>query len=121
MSKKTPTDETLTDWSKPTPVTKVDLAFPAKGTELTPKREDVPKDYDRKDECERIVSSWFSKGLPPEVEFYMVEGIDGETAVNHLQVVLGTYGTRHQDKIAGAAWLLSLWTTDVKNWEHTNG
>ncbi|MGN7187003.1 hypothetical protein [Microbacterium enclense] len=102
----------MSDWSRPAEVTDVDIAFPARGPELTPAYETVSEEFkSQRNVWVRVAERWFFHGDPfDRFDIYgPVEGVDGDLAVRHLQVVLGTYGTKHQHKIAGAAFLLSLW------------
>lgn len=52
------------------------------------------------------------------MHFLPAEGVDGETAWRHLRVVLGCYGLSHEEKVRGAAWLMSLWFTAAIWGEH---
>lgn len=104
-------------WSVPSPVSDIDIAFAARGPELTPDYEDVPDEFKRSGSVwVRFIDHWFFRGNPTEA--FEVgrprDGVDAELAFRHLKVVLGTFGTKHEHKTAGAAWLLSLWFEDVK-------
>ena len=103
-------DPETIDWTAtpllPVVVDDLDLAFPARGVELTPPAEVVPDGVP--ESWERFVSDVFM-GLARDLQMVPADGIDPGAAWKHLDVVLGCFGTKHQDKIAGAAWLASLW------------
>lgn len=102
----------MTDWNKPHDVTDIDIAFAARGPELTPDYAEVPDRFKNGATAEeQFVNHWFFRGNPFEAFnlYGPVEGVDGDKAIRHLKVVLGTFGTKHEHKIAGAAYLVSLW------------
>lgn len=43
----------------------------------------------------------------------MVEGVDGNDAYRQLGAIMGSYQPQHVHKIAGVAYLASLWFTKV--------
>lgn len=100
------------------------LAFPASviGT-LLPRWADIPEEFHK----ETVVSApwyrfqqvWFAYGLDEDSGFVGVdlkEGIDGNMAFRHLATIQGSYEPKHEHKIAGVAWLASLWFNEVV-WE----
>lgn len=104
------------DWTKPTPVTDLDLAFPANALELMPPMEeceaaleDMP---DHGGKWLGLQTHWFRQGLPETVEFLLKPGVDGEEAIRHLRVVQESYAAKHQHKQAAFAYLASLWFDD---------
>lgn len=107
----------------PQSITEPERAFGGR-PDLLPAWNAIPEDWrsDRSDDprarrYRRLVSQWFFRGLPAEIEFYMVEGIDGETAFRHLSAIMGSFAPKHEHKEAAVAYLLNLWTTDVTGWE----
>lgn len=131
----------LTTPYAPVPVDKVRIAFPAAViADLMPAEDEIPEEFWRDASGEwveapkgwsgrvvdgqcwmthgwvAIANSWFSSGLPATVEFHMQDGIDGQTAFNHLRCILGSFEPGHQHKIAAVAFLLSQWCTSVENW-----
>lgn len=105
------------DWRVPSKVTDVDIAFPARGDELTPPYESIPKEFKRHSNAwVQFVDHWFSLGNPFSAfnVYGPVEGVNGDEAIRHLKVVLGTFATKHEHKIAGAAYLMSLWFEAVE-------
>ncbi len=90
------------------------LAFPADVSHLLPPIEDVPEEfhyYERRSEGRSrwvaIASQWFGPGL--QGGLVPKEGIDAQTAGRHVQACLGSFQPKHEHKIAGCAYLLSLW------------
>lgn len=109
--------KTSNTWAQPTEVSDIDIAFAARGPQLTPAYEDVPDDFKHGHSPEEaFISHWFANGDPfSAFDVYgPVDGVDGRKAVRHLQVVLGTFGTKHEHKISGAAYLMSLWFERVE-------
>lgn len=101
-----------------TTIRDVDLAFPARGNdpELLPAMNLIPEEFKRNrasdEDAHKWVefqSKWFSEGLPSTLQLYPSEGINPQHAFNHLRVLQGCYGSRHEHKSASVAWLASLW------------
>lgn len=110
----------------PVPVDKVRIAFPAGVVaDLMPAEDEIPPEFWNRNAWTgepatawvSIADSWFHSGLPATVEFHMKDGIDGQTAFDHLRCVMGSFEPKHQHKIAAAAFLLSTWCHKVENWE----
>lgn len=102
----------------PVPVSKLEIAFPATVLHLMPDVDAIPEEFWRSsNEWARIASSWFSAGLPANVEFHMADGVGGQQMFEHLSCILGSYQPKHQHKIASVAFLLSKWCTKIENWE----
>jgi len=104
-------------WAQPAEVSDIDIAFAARGPELTPDYADVPDEFKKHhgNAWVDFISHWFFNGDPFK-SFDVIgpkEGIDGERAIRHIKVVLSTFGTKHEHKEAGAAWLTSLWFESV--------
>lgn len=109
------TTETVTDWSKPQPVSRIDAAFGGDMRRLLPKEDDIPKDFRRHEgtKWNKIQARWFFFGLPKETKFVPKEGIETAVALNHLGTIQRSFEPRHQHKEAAVAWLMSLWFEDV--------
>lgn len=109
-------------WDEPWPVSEADLAFPARGVDLTPAREVFDAEDPPIDEnwC-RLAEGLFVGSGWENLMMSTKDGVDPEAAMLHLRVVLGCYGTRHQDKIEGCGWLLyrwfdaAIWGVDLHN------
>ena len=106
-------DTDLSQWDTPAETTDLDVAFPARGDQLTPDFHSLPeefRDWQTNPWC-RIASALFYEGDPgPEgTSLALKAGIDPHQANRHLRCVLGTFSTKHEHKIAGAGYLLSRW------------
>lgn len=106
-------------WDMPIEITDLVLAFPADVTDLLPTYGEVPEEFKiSTNPWVRIVSSWFAFGLPADVEFHCKPGVDGETAFRQLSAVLRSFQPKHEHKIDGAAYLMSLFFEKVVGWQH---
>lgn len=96
------------DWSKPLEIDDVNLVFPANviGTWL-PAWEEIPEEFQRERNswCKFAQKLFFLGGSWADPK----EGIDPELAVRHLSAVLSSFEPKHEHKIAGAGWLMSMW------------
>ncbi len=95
------------DYSKPTPVNDVELAFPAVviGRYL-PREDEIPSDI-KSSPWFALANRWFYHGI--DGSFVVKEGVDGAVAARHLKACLGSYQPGHEHKMAGVAYLMSLW------------
>lgn len=112
----------------PAVVTDADIAFPARGVELTPDFDELPDDYRDLNmrgnhpevfihfELANALHAFYAVHLPlPEdLVFEFNEGVTADAVQRHVRVVVGTFGTKHEHKICGLAWLLSLWMKDIR-------
>jgi hypothetical protein len=102
---------------KPAEVTEVDLAFPARGVELSPAMEDLPEPFNDENVVHPAMGLVrrlnFGPEIPGNVEFHGVKGISPEMAFRHLMVVRGCFGLKHEHKEAVMAFLISRWFTKV--------
>lgn len=90
-------------------VTDVEVAF---GTvKLLPEREDIPQ-YDHRDFYERFVSAMFYGGTHPAGTLVMREGFEGRSQQMGKAVAahLKSFEPKHERKIEGVAYMLSLAT-----------
>jgi hypothetical protein len=107
----------VTDWTKPVPVSDIELAFPAHALDFMPPRDECEAGLDalsreRKEKWLRFQGDWFYKGLSKEAQFSMKDGIDGNLAFRHLKVIQGSFAPKHEHKMAAVAYLASLWFND---------
>jgi hypothetical protein len=109
----------VVDWSKPQAVSVLEVAFPARviGTLLPPMSE-IPSEFKNyyNDWCGVVSKLFFEGGELPKVK----DGIDAAAANGHLQAVLGSFEPQHQHKTYGAAYLISLWYQEPKEWATKN-
>jgi hypothetical protein len=75
-----------------------------------PRYEDVPAEFKRAgNQWEKEASSWFFAGVPADTPIEAADGIDLNIALRHLGCVLASFEPKHEHKMAGAAYLMSLW------------
>lgn len=108
----------LTKWDQPTPVDRVTLAFPADVEHLMPDRdtcEDALEELPREERKGWIdfQRKWFFDGLPADTKVDLKEGVDGQTAFEHLAAIQGSFQPKHEHKEAGVAFLASRWFNSV--------
>lgn len=108
------------DWSKPVGVSDIEMAFPTNLDALLPSWEELPEDFRRNWHsgnkwCD-AASTWFYHGVSPDSEFEPREGVDPKAAFRHLGVCLGSWEPKHEHKIAGVGYLMSLFfkSVDIK-------
>lgn len=116
------------DFSKPQPIDAVTRAFPARivGT-LLPLWEDLPEDLrsnwhrqggtGRWAKWLKLMNDWFYSGLKSTDGLKAKEGIDLNTALQHIHTCLGSFEPKHEHKTAGVAYLMSLWLDESSTWE----
>lgn len=98
---------------KPIEVTALDMTFPGDVSHLLPRWTEIPADfraYPAKSPFVEYVEGWFYKGADP-TRLKTKEGIDRQAAFRHCRAIMGSYQPKHEHKIAGVAYLLSLWFT----------
>jgi hypothetical protein len=95
-------------FEKPQPVDDATLAFPAMVAHLLPTWEEIPDEFKGQNEWTRLVDKWFGNG-GQTLAAKTRDDITARDAIRHLQACLGSYGLKHEHKIAGVAYLMSLW------------
>ena len=99
----------------PKEVSDVEIAFSSNIDKLLPAHNEIPEEFnDWDNKWSKIASGWFYNGLDGDTEFIAKKGIDAKTAFRHVKVILGSYEPKHEHKMAGAAYLLSLWFKEIK-------
>lgn len=94
----------------PIEVSDIEIAFPAHGLRLMPKREDMPETNERWNALAHALFSGTADELQLLPSIFMVENnFEPETAWRHLRCVLGSYEPKHEHKMEAVAFLLSLW------------
>lgn len=90
-------------------VTTVELAFPANVIQHMPKWEDIPDEFQKGDTRENeFITQWFFRGIK---KFKLIprEGVDGNKALNHIQMILASFEPKHEHKEAACAFLVREW------------
>ncbi len=97
------------DWSQPTAVDDILLAFLAGISGLMPTMEEIPAEFQNHGGTvwNKWQSQWFFKGLHKRPE--PKDGIDQELAMRHLATIQGSFEPKHEHKEAAVAYLASLW------------
>lgn len=101
-------EHTSAEWAKPKPVDPVNFAFPANVIgKFLPRMADIPEEFkDRHNPwCDVVQTLFFKGGELPATK----PGVNAGAAYKHLYTVLRSFEPQHEHKIAGAAWLMSMW------------
>lgn len=97
---------------RPKHVDGITQSFGASGIELAhmlPAMREIPEAFtDDRDPWCAVVQRWFFEGVSSSV-FVPREGIDKATALAHLGAIMRSFEPKHEHKIAGVAYLCSLW------------
>jgi len=98
---------------KPVPLRDEELAFPAYGLKLLPKWDLIPEEFKRHSNVwAKLVSEMFygvKGGVAEKYDLEPVDGIDFKLASQHLRAALSSFEPKHEHKMAGVAYLTSLW------------
>lgn len=93
---------------KPIEVSKADQVFGGRVDDILPAWKDIPEEFKNNNHpwC-KWQSDWFYEGLKK----YPVpnDGVDLDSALSNLACVQGSWSPKHEHKVAGVAYLASLW------------
>ncbi|MBN4867415.1 MULTISPECIES: hypothetical protein [Enterobacterales] len=96
-------------WTPNENITQVILAFgPPDIEKFLPKWDLIPDEFKQgKNPWIVFIERWFYHGLecPPAAK----EGVELKWALAHIVVILKSFDPKHEQKIAGCAYLASLW------------
>lgn len=97
----------------PQEISDVLMAFPADITDLLPPMEEIPEEHKSWDNpWSKLTRKWFFSGLGKA--YWSPRGdVDQETAIRHIQAILGSFAPKHEHKEAGVSYLLSRWFQGV--------
>jgi hypothetical protein len=85
------------------------IVFGGRTDELLPPYADIPDEFERAhNPWVRVVVQWFYKGLDA-TQLQAIDGVDRSAALRHLKTIMGSFEPKHERKIAGVAYLMSLW------------
>lgn len=99
----------MSKWSTPTAVSDAEVAFPTTVDHLMPSYADVPSEFkSNSNKFVKLVMTWFYSGLEKKI-LREKNGIDRNAAFRHLRAIMGSWEPKHEHKMAGVAYLLSLW------------
>lgn len=111
MNKK---EKVYDSFNKPAELTGLDAVFGPAGTvfNLLPRWEDIPEEFKSSTVKDhpyvKVVGDWFFSGVKI-LRCEMKPGVDKKMAIKHIGCVMHSYEPKHEHKIAGAAYLMSLW------------
>lgn len=104
----------MNKFSKPKEVNGLDLAFGGDMKKLLPAIHEIPEDFrEEKTEWNRMVEQWFYGGLK-SFDSVPKEGVDKGAAIKHMSAILKSFEPKHEHKMSGCAYLLSLWFVEPK-------
>lgn len=95
-------------------VTAAEAAFPAHVLEYMPKWKDIPDEFKHGSTIENdLVTQWFFRGVK---HFTLTprEGVDGNKALDHIQMILGSFEPKHEHKEAACAFLFREWFSSIE-------
>lgn len=97
---------------KPQKITDVEIAFGGDMKKLLPGMGEIPEEHSSLQSkwCD-FISDWFYYGLS-DLSLRPRQGIDGQQAIRHIKAIIGSFEPKHEHKIAGCAYLMSLWFED---------
>ncbi len=94
---------------KPQRQSREQVIFADKVSHLLPAWNDIPEDFRRcHDGWSAFVSQWFFQGVN-ESAVVAKSGIDKTVALSHCAAIMRSWVPSHEHKIAGVAYLMSLW------------
>lgn len=106
----------MVNFSKPTVIDDVTLAFSANVQHLMPAYADIPAQFKNGSTMwNRFQSDWFYSGIQVS-QMIPKPGIDKNLALRHLKVINGSYEPKHEHKEAAIAYLASLWFSEKSVW-----
>jgi hypothetical protein len=107
-----------TQFKEPQDVEKMDSIFGGNISKLMPRFSALPEEFreywhnDRNKWC-CLANQWMHGDLQG-YSFVPKEGIDMQKAFRHAGAIMRSFEPKHEHKIAGVAYLLSLWLNDYE-------
>lgn len=109
----------MSKWDRPVEMSTMDAAF-GKMDLLLPRWEEIPEEFKSWRGTGEVAKKWvhaidciFFRGIQV-IEVVMKNGIDKKVAIKHIMSILHSWEPRHEHKVAGAAYLMSLWFDEIK-------
>lgn len=81
---------------------------------LLPAWEDIPEDFKRGNLYTRVASALFYEQELPDCEIEMKEGFDPQTLWRAVGAHLGSFGPKHDHKIAGVGFMIAQAATLIE-------
>lgn len=101
------------EWHEPKVVSNVDIAFGGSMKDLLPPWNTIPKEFqDEKTPWNKLAVSWWC-GKLARATFTPKDGIDALKAKAHIRAILVSFDPSTEHKMAGCAWLMSLWFESI--------
>jgi hypothetical protein len=108
------TVKTKTDFSKPTRLDDIEVAFGANALDYMPPRDEIPEEFkSSSNKWRKFQADWFFYGLLSHKD-KVKKGIDATLAWQHLRMIQGSWDPKHEHKEEAVAYLASLWFDDIK-------
>lgn len=109
----------MNDFSKPSEVDDVTMAFPAGIRHLMPDYEHIRQEYDRGNKwSNQLFNDWFCCGIKSADGLVPKEGIDKRKALRHIKTIMGSFEPKHEHKEAAVAFLFDKWFDgEQSKWE----
>lgn len=100
----------------PVKVDAIDQAFGGKIDKLLPTYASIPDEFKRHNgnKWVDVVETWFFEGLDPK-RLIPEPHIDKRDALGHLRAIMCSFEPKHEHKIAGVAYLMSMWFAEVRS------
>lgn len=106
------------DFSAPQNVDDAEITFGGSINKLLPEYRSLPKEFRDGNAWSNEIDEWFFRGIPEGYTMAAKDGIDLRKALRHLQALMRSWLPKHEHKVAGAAYLLSLWFTQFGKAKH---
>ena len=91
-----------------------EMAFGGRAMDILTAMMDIPEEFhDVSNKWHHLASTWFFRGLKarPAVK----PGIDANDALANIQTALRSFEPKHEHKMAGVAYLMSMWLEDASS------
>lgn len=101
-------------WKQPKDVTNGGIAFGLENIdEYLPTWDEIPDYFKNNWIKPSVASQWFYEGLK-DAEFFPRQGMDRNKALQHVKAVLRSWEPKHERKMAGVEYLLSLFFEKIR-------
>lgn len=106
--------EIINKWSQPVVLTSIeDVSLSLDSlTKVLPTWEEIPEDFRNKQgegkKWVKVLEDWFFNGIELS-NVVMKDGIEKRSAIRHIGHIMHSWKPKHEHKIAGCAYLMSLW------------
>lgn len=85
---------------------------------ILPSKDEIPTEFwGSQSGWSKMAGRWFHHGLP-DVQFAPKQGITVLAALAHLRMIMHSHQPTHGHKLAGVAYLMSLWFDHARDSRH---